>query len=42
MSRCGNCSYWWQGEDESRPSCHYEKLGSWDVAPCEDDNYEEE
>lgn len=43
MSRCENCSFHWQDEDENFPSCKYESLGEWDPAPCEyDDDYEEE
>ena len=37
-----NCGYWWQDEDESYPSCHYND--PW-PAPCEyedEEDYEEE
>ena len=36
MSRCEQCGYWWQDEDEERPSCHYEGPDAW--APCEQDD----
>lgn len=32
---CRECPYFWTEDDEEYPSCHYESLGSWDPAPCE-------
>ena len=34
---CRECPYFWTEDDEEYPSCHYESLGSWDPAPCEQD-----
>lgn len=42
MSRCQNCSFYWQDESETHPSCKYESLGAWDKAPCEYDDEESE
>lgn len=30
MSPCDECSLYWNDK------CHYESLGSWDPAPCDD------
>ena len=41
MSKCGemNCGYWYKGEDDDFPTCHFE---GW-TAPCEyEDDYKEE
>lgn len=35
MTRCERCSFCWQDDGESFPTCHYESLGTWDPAPCE-------
>lgn len=35
---CKNCPYYWQDESESFPSCKFESAGSWDPAPCENDD----
>lgn len=32
---CKNSAYSWKGEDDEHPRCHYNSLGSWDPAPCE-------
>lgn len=32
---CRECAYFWTEDDDEYPSCHYESLGSWDPAPCE-------
>ena len=39
MSKCDemNCGYWYKGEDDDFPCCHFE---GW-VAPCEYEDYEE-
>lgn len=34
-SSCKNCPYFWIGDDDDYPRCHYNSLGSWDPAPCE-------
>lgn len=36
--KCRDCPYFWQEDDEERPYCHYVSLGSWDPAPCEQDD----
>ena len=41
MSKCDemNCGYWYQGEDDDFPCCHFGGR----TAPCEyEDEYEEE
>ena len=45
--KCENCAYWWKGQYDDRPSCHYHSITEW--APCELasneaelDEYEEE
>lgn len=41
MSKCDemNCGYWYKGEDDDFPCCHFK---GW-IAPCEyEDDYEEE
>lgn len=32
---CKNCAYCWKDDDDDYPRCHYNSLGSWDPAPCE-------
>ena len=39
MSRCSNCSYCWQDENDERPVCHYTGFDAW--APCEQDELPE-
>ena len=39
MSRCSNCSYCWQDENDERPVYHYTGFDAW--APCEQDELPE-
>ena len=39
-NRCADCPYRWQDEDERYPTCHFERQGDWDKAPCEYDDEE--
>ena len=33
-----NCGYYWQGEDDDYPRCHFDGYGK---APCEEDDWDE-
>ncbi len=33
--KCKDCPYYWREDEDEWPVCHYESLGSWDPAPCE-------
>ncbi len=35
---CKDCPYFWREDDEDYPVCHYVSLGSWDPAPCEQED----
>ena len=37
--KCCECAYWWADGDEA-PDCHYNKLGDFDLAPCEQEDNE--
>lgn len=37
---CRECPYFWTEDDDEYPSCHYESLGSWDPAPCDQPEYD--
>ena len=32
---CRECPYFWTEDDDEYPSCHFNSLGAWDPAPCE-------
>ena len=38
---CIQCGYHWQEEWEEYPTCHWEAKAPGDVAPCDEDPYEE-
>ena len=40
MKCSDNCGYWWQDENESYPSCHYEGPNAW--APCAQEEFDAE
>ena len=40
MTRCEQCGYFWQEENEDYPSCHYTGIDAW--APCVQDDVIEE
>lgn len=41
MKCADNCGYWYQGEDENYPSCHFDSNELW-PAPCEcEEDYDE-
>ena len=35
---CKECGYYYQDECENFPRCHYEGMGDFDPAPCEQDD----
>ena len=41
MKCADNCGYWWQGEDEDYPRCHFDHDRPW-PAPCEYDGEEDD
>lgn len=42
VSPCKECPYFWKDEDEDWAQCHYNSLGAFDPAPCEEENSNEE
>lgn len=44
MLTCKECSYCYADQDEAYPRCHFERIFSFDLAPCEqeDEEIEEE
>lgn len=40
MSRCKDCPYHWEDENDNFPTCHFERQVDWDMAPCEYDDEE--
>ena len=42
MLTCKECSYCWKAENEAYPRCHFERIFSFDLAPCEQEDEEME
>lgn len=39
---CKECSYFWKEDNKDLPTCHFEKVTSYDLAPCEYDDFEDD
>ena len=41
--KCEDCNYFWQEEDEERPSCKFDDWNRYpgELAPCEEEDYEQ-
>lgn len=40
--KCTDCPYFWKDEIDKYPHCHWIARCPDDIAPCEEDYYEEE
>ena len=40
--KCCDCPFLWADDGGKYPYCHYESLGTWDPAPCEQEDAEED